>query len=851
MKKNNAKIIVIFLFLIIYSCNPVKKVPKHSYLLQQNTIIENGEKLKDENISSYLLQKPNSRVLGLPLWLFIYNASDEKSKEKYEKWLERNPRTHRFLNFLLSKKQVNRLGNSFLISGKDNLLKSLGDAPIILDTLKTHKTAQTLKAYYRSNGYFNAQVRYNILENPDKKQQASVTYNINTGSPYVIDSLSSKIESAELDSIYKKHIKKRILQKNQQYSLQNFAKERERLNTIFRNEGFYTFEQSAINFNIKRDTILANNDKLISVQTEIANFTDRTDENPIQKPYLIHRLNKINVYTDYDFSNQEPYDTIQYKDITFHFRNKLRFHRKTLYNAIALHKNDIYKDDARTSTYRQLSNLRVFRYPNIQYTYAPADTLQRTLDANIYLTPLPRFSLELNSEITHSDIQSFGIGFGASVQAKNIFRGAEILEIGLRGTLGAQTLLEENTRFFNVFEYGADARLMIPRIWFFVNTDKIIPYSMLPQTILQGGITIQENIGLDKNKLQGVLRYTWNPTPKNRSILELVDAEYIKNLKPQNFYGVYQSTYRYLNQIAKNHQLGTPYTDANGNLDINHGIFLFKRDALSQKLPLSQEEYERVFSISERFARLTHNDLIMATSFSYIINNSVQYATPSFQQFRIKVETAGNFPQLLSRLLKNEKDAYGQRQFFGISYAQYAKTEFEYIKHWDLGYENVLAFRTFVGMAIPYGNGKNIPFSRSYFAGGSNDNRAWRAYSLGPGRSGSILDFNEANFKFTANLEYRFPIKGAFKGALFADAGNIWNIFDDIEDTTWKLDKWSDVQDIALGTGLGLRYDFNYFVLRLDLGVKTYNPAKEIEHRWIKRLALNDFVFNIGINYPF
>lgn len=851
MKKIVAKILVIFLIFSIYSCNPVKKVPTHAHLLQHNTIIENGKKLKDENLSSYLLQQPNSNLLGVPLWLFIHNAANEQSKENYEKWLERNPRTHRFLNFLLSKKQVQRLGNSFLISGKDDLLKSLGEAPVILDTLKTHKTAQTFKAYYRSNGYFNAQTHYHILPSSRKNKQASVTYTIDTGEPYIIDSLRSTIESHELDSIYQKYINQRILQKNQQYSLQNFAQERERLNALFRNQGFYTFEQSAVNFNIARDTIIANNDRTIEVETQIENFVDRNHDNTQKKPYLIHRLNKINVFTDYDFSNQTPYDTIRYKDLTIYYRNKLRFHRKTLYNAIALHKNDIYKDNARTTTYRQLSNLRVFRYPNIQYAYSPADSLQRMLDANIYLTPLSRFSLELDSEITRSEIQAFGVGFGGALQARNIFRGAEILEIGLRGTLGAQTFLAENSKFFNVFEYGGDIRLVIPRIWFFINTDKIIPHAMLPQTMVQGGITIQENIGLDKNKIHGVLRYAWNPTKNNRSILELIDAEYIKNLKPKNFYSIYQSTYGYLNQIARNHHLGSPYTDSNGNLDMNEGIFLFKRDALTGRIPMNTEELDRIFSIYERFARLTHNDLIMATSFTYIVNNSVQYATPNFKQFRVKVETAGNFPQLLSRFLKNEKNHLGQRQFFGISYAQYAKTELEYIKHWDLGYENTLAFRTFVGMAIPYGNGKSIPFSRSYFAGGSNDNRAWRAYSLGPGRSGSILDFNEANFKFTTNLEYRFSIKGAFKGALFADAGNIWNLFDNIEETTWKLDELADIQDIALGTGFGLRYDFNYFVLRLDLGVKTYDPAKETNHRWINRLALNDFVFNIGINYPF
>ena len=159
--------------------------------------------------------------------------------------------------------------------------------------------------------------------------------------------------------------------------------------------------------------------------------------------------------------------------------------------------------------------------------------------------------------------------------------------------------------------------------------------------------------------------------------------------------------------------------------------------------------------------------------------------------------------------------------------------------------------RAFGGIAIPYGNSENIPFTKSYYGGGPNDNRAWEAFKLGPGKSQSILDFNEANFKLAFNLEYRFDLAGKFEGALFTDAGNIWNVFDNIgtEDTEFK--GFSSLKDIAIGTGFGLRYDFSFFILRGDIGFKTYEPSFKEDSRWFNNYNFGNAVYNIGINYPF
>ena len=162
-----------------------------------------------------------------------------------------------------------------------------------------------------------------------------------------------------------------------------------------------------------------------------------------------------------------------------------------------------------------------------------------------------------------------------------------------------------------------------------------------------------------------------------------------------------------------------------------------------------------------------------------------------------------------------------------------------------------MAVRSFFGIDIPYGNSNYIPFSRSYFAGGSNDNRAWEPYRLGPGVTGAVNDYNEANMKISLSAEFRFKIAGSVKGAFFADAGNIWNVLDNITDPRATFDGIEDLKELALGTGFGLRYDLDFFIVRFDLGFKTYNPANEKGKQWFYDYDFAHSVFNFGINYPF
>ena len=256
-------------------------------------------------------------------------------------------------------------------------------------------------------------------------------------------------------------------------------------------------------------------------------------------------------------------------------------------------------------------------------------------------------------------------------------------------------------------------------------------------------------------------------------------------------------------------------------------------------------------TVKERQDRLTANNLILGSSFSLNSNSQESIFDENFYQLRWKLDWVGNILNQILIGLNSSENENEQKILGGVSPSQYLKTEFDYIKHWSLGREHIIAFHTFTGIAIPYGNSKNMPFSRSFFSGGANDNRAWKVYKLGPGSSSNINEFNEANFKLAFNIEYRFPILGPLKGGLFIDTGNVWNLLDDVEDPNMKFEGLQDLSEIAIGSGIGFRYDFNFFVFRFDTGFKTYNPALQIGKRWWSEYNFKKAVFNIGINYPF
>lgn len=853
LNKHFSKITLVFLASVVfYSCSLTKRVPDGERLLLKNEITRNGKKESSDNIVNQLYQFPNSSLLGYRLRLNLYNLAKVNADSSYNAWLERNPSTHKSLNGILSAKQTDRLGNSYLVSGLSNTLKNLGERPVVVENALTEKSVLRLRNHYFNNGFFKTKVTYTIDSSEVKKAQ--IKYNIETDKPYFIDSLYAKVQSQDLETLFTLNKQRSVIKEGKQYNSAILDEERERITTLFRNNGAYDFQKTYINYEV--DTI--GKVYKASINLIIDNKTIKQGDTLVKEPFKLYNISEVNVFTLNNAADnrRKLTDTIVYNDTKIISEGKLNYRPKTLSNAIFIEPNEKFSDMRRLLTSRSLSNLKVFNYPSIEYIKDPKDSTGQSLITNITLVPKKRATFIPSIDVTHSNIQDFGVQGTVGVQFNNVFKGAEILTLGVRGNIGssASKYRSNQNTFFDILEYGADVKLSIPRFLFFTNTDKIIPRRMFPVTTMSLGYSSQQNIGLDKENLTGIFNYNWSPQRRTSFTFDVVNLQFVRNMNPGNYFNVYKSSYNSLNNIASASNINGNYYDQSGNLTIAEGgADAFIGDVLSGNTTINpnSSEFKTVRSISERKNRLSENNLILASNLTFTQSSRFNLDDNEFYTFKTKLESAGNLMSLIAKSQNNNVREDGSKTFFDVAYSQYIKGEIDYVKYFALSGKQVFAFRAFGGIAIPYGNSKNIPFSRSYFAGGSNDNRAWQSYRLGPGRSGGVNDFNEANMKLAFSAEYRFNLTGKWNAALFADAGNIWNTLDNIEDDSMVFSGINSLKDIALGTGAGIRYDFSFFVIRCDLGFKTYNPAKPDGEKWFKELNFSKMVLNVGINYPF
>tara|TARA_R110000868_G_scaffold720_1_gene5189 strand:+ start:6582 stop:9056 length:2475 start_codon:yes stop_codon:yes gene_type:complete len=822
------------------SCNSVKRVPEKNYLLTKNSVYINDKKDKTEAINNLLYQKPNSKILNFPLRLNIYNLARPNIDSIVNANLDKNPKRRSRYESLLSKKQLDQYVESR--KSFNSWLKKTGEAPVIIDEERTKKSIKRLNDYYINNGWFNVESHYKISEKDT--QRADIDYFVKTGDPFIIDSISKHYEPSIVDSLYRSIQKYSFIKRNDQYKTVSFQLERERITSSLRNKGVYHFNQDYVAFEI--DTV--NTNKKVNVEIQIQERAIRNQDSIIRVPFKVYKIKDVNIYTNGTFEKRDVTrtDSIIYNGYTIYSIGKMRYRPKALTDAIFITPKNIFKDIDRTRSYRYLSELRTFKYPDIKYI----ENADSTLTTNIFLTPLNKFSLGFSAEVSQSNIQTVGLAINPSLSIRNIFRGAETLEISGVGSIGAsKDASNRNTnQFFDINEIGINFKLTIPRLLSPFNTERIVPKYMSPSTRISLSTTSQTNIGLDKQTFSGTFNYNWSPSINITNRLDLFNVQYVRNLNIGNYFDVYQNSYKTLNNISK-------------SLNYNNGDDLafpvqtdsFISDVLNNNTILNpnDSDYKTVSGIDERKQRLTENNLIFSSSFSLVEDTRQNLYDETFSIFRVKLELAGNLISSASKFLGLTKDANNRYELFNVAYSQFAKTEVDFIKHWDLGNKNVLAVRSYAGIAIPYGNSTSIPFSKSFFAGGANDNRAWTAYGLGPGSSESSNEFNEANFKLAFSAEQRFNLFGNLNGAVFIDAGNIWNVLDEVKDKKAIFSGFNSLKDIAVGSGLGLRYDFSFFVFRFDVGFKTYDPFYQPQNRWFTNYNFGNAVYNIGINYPF
>ena len=837
------KLFISFLFcLLVLQCSTTKKLPSGQKLLLKQTIIVDKQKINPNKLDYILSNNPNKKILGLPLKLYLNNLVNQNQDSLFNIWIDKNPKKNKFLKKIFSEKQVDQL-KKYRIS-INSWLKKNSETPAILDSIAIKKNTDRINQYYKNLGYFNNKTSYLIKHIGDNKSE--IIYQIFKGSRYKIDSVKTNIESKTIEKIYNNHFNDSFLKPYDFFNVQNLSDERDRLLKLFRNNGIFDFEQSSIRFKVFLDSIESKS--TIPIYVEISDQKKRLKDSLVSIPYSVRKINEVNLLVrDPDNYNAIFSDTLKFNNINILSSNKLNYKPEVLSDFLTLKKGNVYSEQERSNTFKYFSELKNFKYPIINLKESGIDSLKLNID--IDLTPMEKYSLGLDLDLSHSNIEDFGVSLGSSIISRNIFKRADFLEFVVKGSVGSSKNVTTSNDFFNLIEFGSDINLNIPKIVFPFNISSIIPRSSSPKTKIIIGTSIQENVGLDRQNFASKVEYEWTPKPNFNINLNLLDFEFIKNRAVNNYFYVYRNSYDRLNFISKSINYQSDYLDENSNLLIPAGTNFFIEDVKKNNTSIlnGSANYQNIVDIDERKKRLTSDNFIFGSSISFTKNTQENIFDEDFSQYKFKLEWVGT---LINSLIKR-KNNDNLKEIFDVIPSQFIKSEINYIKHWRISRENVIALRYFSGLAVPFGNSNNIPFTRSYFGGGSNDNRAWRVYKLGPGSSKNENEFNEANLKIAFNIEYRFPILGSVKGALFIDFGNIWNVLDNVNDEKMKFNGLKDLNEIAIGSGFGIRYDFDFFIFRLDTGFKTYDPSLEASERWFKNTSLRKAVFNIGINYPF
>jgi outer membrane protein assembly factor BamA len=823
--KTNFIILIILVSIAIgfSSCNTVKFVPENESLLTGNTLYVNGKKNVKSEITDYIVQRPNETVLGIPLQLYIYNRADEHFEADFEQWKNDNYKQYKFITSVFSEKQTRGLRN-FKYKSNQNALKN-GEAPVILDPNKTKETIDNLTQHYFNEGYFNSKVTSEVDYLKNKK--AKVNYFVETNERYFIDSIKTNIESEILDSIYKSSEENAVLKVNQPFKVSSFIDEQNRLTELFRNSGIYRFNKNSITF--EADSIDYKSKIELLISDSIGSY-----------PYKIQHVKKINIYTDYSFDTKESpiIDSVFYKGYSFYSQKKLKYNPKYLLNYIFIEPNSLYTDESRELTRKSFRTLNNFRSVDIKYTELEDDNLE----ASIYLTPFEKYGLGFNTELTHSNVSQLGVSGKISFSNRNLFKGGETFKLSILGSfLDSKDAADDSERLLNAWEIGVDASIEFPRFLTPFDQEKIISKSKTPRTVFTLGTSLQKNVGLDKQKFTGILDYNWVASKKIKHSFEIFNAQFVKNLNPEQYFYVYTYDYDEIQAIQEAYFPDYPLTPDNAIDFINEEI-------TPEFEETNPEDYETAKNIESRYYIITENVFIPLLAYTFTFTNRENYKDNNFSFFKARIATAGNAFAAISK----QVDSNNVKTFFNTPIAQYTRLDLEYKKFWSVALENAIAFRAFLGVAIPYGNSVTIPFTRSYFIGGPNDLRAWQIYDLGPGATYNGLDYNVGNLKFLTSLEYRFNIVNSFKGAIFADAGNIWDLTNStLVPPDAKFTGFESLEDIALGSGFGIRYDLSFILVRLDLGFKTYEPYITEGSKWFQHYNFANVVYNFGISYPF
>ena len=684
-------------------------------------------------------------------------------------------------------------------------LRDIGEEPVIFDNYSTLKSVEQIKSYVASKGYFDGKVTDTVETD---KRKSDVYYNVYLLQPYTIRKLNFEIADTSIQKLFYFDSLNCIIIRGAPYSVDILQAERSRFERFVRDHGYYGFSWEHIFFNI--DSTVGN--RQVDITYGIKNFTKIDAANRISVvPHSIYRVKKIFIYPDFVHKDAleggetylSSFDTIYYKGYYFISRpGKPEVKYDLIIQSLYLKPEFTYDVTNTEQTRSHLLTLKTYRLVNILFNdskepVGPGDS-ELMLDCVIQLTILSQQSFKIELEGTNS-AGNLGGALNLIFQHKNLFHGAELFSMKLKGAYEAYS--QKVSKLQSIQEYGVETSLQLPEF-------------LLP-------LTKKERFVKKYNPSTTFLAaYNYQNMPFFTRTM--VNATFGYNLKAGN----------YQEHIVNPIQLTLV------------------------KLPRIDSTFAA--DIEKSYLSYAYKDvLILGGGYSFIFNNQKIKNSKDYWFLRINTEASGNLISLAAKLTGANKTG-GSYKIMGLPFAQYIRTDFDLRYNYLFNDVSSIVYRAFLGVGIPYGNSRAIPFEKQYFGGWANGIRAWQVRTLGPGSykplTTGFLNMT-ADIKMEANAEYRFKLFWILEGALFLEAGNIWTYNDDPSrpGTQFLFNKF--YKDLAVGTGTGLRMDFKFVTARVDIGMKLRDPSISDGSKWIfMRRPYNfkdDFAMVFAIGYPF
>lgn len=728
----------------------------------------------------------------------ITDDSKEIKNEELNNLVRQKPnkRFFRVFRLHLGLYNLSKPGSEKWMSRK---FREMGEPPVIFDPLLKDKTKVQISLFLANKGYYNAIVEDTLIL---KKKELIAEYSIKIGQPYRIQNITYSTGDSSIYKIILADTSSSKLKKGKRFDTDLLQEERDRIENLLRNNAYFNFTRDYIYY--EADTTIGNHQ--VDLIVHIKDFQTKDNVgNVITSKHSKYKISNIRIHVenkrqiDTAFSEEELLFTqlLEKNDIQLVYHDGVTVKPNIIVNNVYISENSLFNQSDVDATYQALSALKVFRYINIVFNEHPSaldDTL-KTVDCRIQLATVNFQAYQTDAEATYSS--GPGVAGILTYQNKNFFNGAELLNLKFKG---ATEYIKKRSEieFRNTLELGTEASIQFPKFLLPFKTENF-SRKYNPKTSVSMSYTYMSRI-----------QYTY----------ELVNASFGYIWKGAR-YNSYQ-----INPISVNMQM----------IDVEPDYYAYIKNT-----PLRN---------------MFEDQLLIPTSFTFSYNNQRIQKNTSFLYFKINGESAGNTIRQFSIWTKADTAADGNYKLFGNQFAQYIKSDVEFRYYLPVNTSDKVVFRLFTGVANAYGNSTTVPYIRKYFSGGPSSIRAWQIRSLGPGSfalsDSTAYPDETGDIKIEANIEYRFKLFWIIEGALFLDAGNIWSNKNDIRPgTLFKFDNF--INQMAIGTGFGTRFDFSFFIFRFDLGFKLYDPSQVSGQRWSFNRSVRWDFFNpsIAIGYPF